>query len=371
MRCSPEVRSEKACRLTLHERWWLTAAAALAALASAAGTLGLHWPSTSIQLALLAAAVAIVGLPHGGGDWLPARRLLKTHWGDGWPLVFYGGYLTLALLVAAAWLAAPTATLACFLAISVGHFADEPARCAGETTASRWAGLAEGAAIVAAPTLTHFGPVRTIFVAMTPGSAAATMQFTEMLWWLALLAFVPGAVAATVWAAWAGHPLRACRLPVTVAMAAALPPVLAFAVYFCGWHSLRHALDELTEQASEAQPRHRSRPLWAYARRTLPHATAATIAATAAWLSLRTFRPDWVALTQVVFVGLSIVAIPHILLHLAIDRWGAANPQPANPQPANPQPANRQAGSRQPANSPSEDGTVPSASFPIEETMTC
>ena len=106
------------------------------------------------------------------------------------------------------------------------------------------------------------------------------------------------------------EPWEALRIASFATMFAVTPPLISFAVYFCGWHSLR-ALTLL---------KHLHPSSWAgLAIQVLP-LTLITLAAAvvAAWYgSTHRGWPD--ALIRTTFIGLSAIAVPHLVTHIISD----------------------------------------------------
>jgi Brp/Blh family beta-carotene 15,15'-monooxygenase len=91
-----------------------------------------------------------------------------------------------------------------------------------------------------------------------------------------------------------------------VVLFAVASPLVSFPVYFCGWHSVR-GLERLRRELGEN---------WSELARSLAPMTVGAIAliGLAAWLVLG--GASWNGtLIRATFVGLSAVAVPHLLLH--------------------------------------------------------
>jgi Brp/Blh family beta-carotene 15,15'-monooxygenase len=125
-----------------------------------------------VQVAALATAVALFGVPHGALDPLVGRTLLAPRLGRRWWPIFHGGYLAVAGIVLAGWAAAPVGTLAGFLALSAVHFGlgdvtrgrQSPGRYAAEV-------LARGALPIVGPATAFPDQVATLFGWLVPVSA--------------------------------------------------------------------------------------------------------------------------------------------------------------------------------------------------------
>jgi len=92
-------------------------------------------------------------------------------------------------------------------------------------------------------------------------------------------------------------------------------PLVSFPVYFCGWHSSR-GLERLRKELGESWPE--------LARSLAPLTVGAIVlVGLAAWLVLG--GADWNGtLIRATFVGLSAVAVPHLLLHGAAPLFEAS-----------------------------------------------
>ncbi len=223
----------------LRPRLFLFACAALiVCAASRAGLLG--GPAAAV-LSIFAIAIAMA---HGAYDHLAGRQLLAPRFGSRWPLVFFPGYLSLAGLTLLGWYALPLASLVLFLAYSAWHFGLEPeGRLPGLRRIS--AGFALGALPIVAAC--HWQPsgVAPIFARMLGSSADGAAPLTSAFGSACLP--VAAVAALGVASGWLVRPL-AVRLELLAALALSLglfylsPPVVAFAVFFCCWHTPEHLL---------------------------------------------------------------------------------------------------------------------------------
>jgi len=270
-------------------------------------------PGAAAKAAVLAALVAMLGLPHGAVDHLEGRTLLAPRVGRAWWLVFGALYVAAATVVVAAWLLWPPGLLVGFLLLAAGHFgaedvAADPAAPRGPPRVLE-AGL-RGAIPVLGPVLFH--PERTgeLFAYLLPGSSAAGVQavLVPLAWGAPVFA---GALAAFAVIAWAsgrrGTAVEVLALTVAVGV---LPPLLAFVVYFCLWHAPRHTLT-VAARLSPADARH---GLVRFTRAALPLTlmTAVAGAAVSWWLGSAAHAVPAVIAT--VFVGLAALTVPHVVL---------------------------------------------------------
>jgi Brp/Blh family beta-carotene 15,15'-monooxygenase len=193
--------------------------------------------STHVNM-LAAVAIVLAGIPHGTLD----VEIAAAHFGQkgiAGKAMIIASYLGCAAAMVLLWVLIPELALVSFLIISIVHFSRD------------WRGgvdpflaMMVGWALVALPALASPDDVATIFAALTGNQNGAIIG--------ALLgaASVPAALGSLVFAYWAfSHDDKQSALEVIACIAAALllPPLIAFAVFFCGLHSPRHMANALRE----------------------------------------------------------------------------------------------------------------------------
>ncbi len=194
-----------------------------------------------LPLALAAVAVAMW---HGAYDHVQAKQILERPLGRRWMVWFLAGYAALAAVTLVGWLLFPLASLALFLLYSAWHFGTEPEE---RTPPFRVAlpALALGAAPIVAACRWHGALVAPIFAAMlgrrAPSAGALTQALSVACWpvlGLALLGIAAGLLGRST--------RERGELAAVLGLQAALffwcDPLVAFAVYFCCWHTPEHLL---------------------------------------------------------------------------------------------------------------------------------
>jgi len=277
--------------------------AALAGLTAGLAATALLPPAPA-TLAVLA-VVILGGVPHGALDGEVARPLLRPRFGRTWFAVFALPYLALSAAVLLLWRAAPEATLAAFLAVSVLHFGAEDAGPGRPLEA-----LARGGLPVLLPVLLHPGAVSAIFAAVTlrPMPAPPAWLHAAALAWLLLL---PVAAAAMLRAG-RTRPLREMAL---LALAvAALPPLAGFALYFVALHAPRHVAGLLRHPRRAPRLRDRRDALL----RALPLTALTLLIGALLWPLYPGPAPE--RLLALTLQGLAALTLPHLLLERLAER---------------------------------------------------
>ena len=273
--------------------------------------------TAGVTAGVLAALVALIGLPHGAADHRFARPRLEPVLGMTWLPVFLAGYLAVAVLVVCGWFVAPAATVVAFFLASAWHFGqEEPRLPVGPRILRPVLRFARGGLVIWTPLVFHARDVAAILGLAAPGGSGPAIQQAISLLTASAWIMLPLAAAA-----WTLQGLAASRstgrrrrvlltdnalVASLVVLFAVASPLVSFPVYFCGWHSAR-GLERLRRELGES---------WPELVRSLAPLTAGAIALVglAAWLVLG--GAGWNGtLIRATFVGLSAVAVPHLLLH--------------------------------------------------------
>jgi Brp/Blh family beta-carotene 15,15'-monooxygenase len=264
------------------------------------GAACIFFPGNSWLIAVvLATLIAGVGLPHGAADHRFARCKMEPVLGAVWLPVFLGGYLVTGLLVIGCWYRAPAATVVTFFLASAWHFGqEEPRPCVGPRWLRQLLRFARGGLPIWVPLLFQRDAVVRVLSMTAPSGLGnrgelALGFLTSVsigMFVLAIAGWMLQGVSAVLSR---GRKRRALLLDnmLTASLAvlfASVSPLIGFLVYFCGWHSARGLIAVLG---------------WGWFESAYPTE----------------------ALIRTTFVGLSAVAIPHLLLHGIcpfLSHWG-------------------------------------------------
>jgi len=281
---------------------------------------------------VLAVLVAVVGLPHGAADHRFARPRLEPLLGPAWWVVFLTAYLATAGMVVLGWFLAPTATILVFFLASAWHFGQEEPDLVVVPSRMQWIRpalrLARGGLVIWIPVAFQTAEVARILSLTAPLGSEPEIQRAVAA--LVACSWVMLAIAAVTWGFQAlravasrGRTRRILLLDTLMVASLAMlfawtNPVVGFLVYFCGWHSAR-GLQRLRRELGES---------WPQLAASLAPLTAAAIGLVAVATILVLRAPTLNdTLIRATFVGLSAVALPHLVLHgvgPVIDRMGRA-----------------------------------------------
>ena len=246
------------------------------------------------SLLLIATLIFFLGVPHGALDPCFAQKLLAVKGWQGW-LFFVVIYLSLAGGVVVVWWQAPLVFMSGFLIISILHFSRDLAPTTAKITA-----LLYGGTVIVLPTLFYFSEMLELFTLIVYAENAETIvvALRALAWpWVAALAISLCFEVNKNWRV--GFEIFSVSL-----LALAAQPLIAFTVYFCGMHSLRHMLR--TQQYVNLPV---SRLLWI----CLLPMLGVSVLVTLGWLYLPATSYDS-RILQFVFVTLAALTVPHMLL---------------------------------------------------------
>ena len=246
-------------------------------------------------------SIVFIGLPHGAMDGALAIHL-------GWmnrPLkvaIFLLSYVGLAALVVVMWLIAPTLGFLIFLAISMFHFGrgDIVPRAKEHQLAEV---LMRGGIVLAGISLFHRSEVDSIFEVLVGSDTGIVWLFLQLVGILTLI-LIPFVLLSMPLQERKSASVELVGLLVLFAIA---PPLLGFAVYFCGIHSVRHFRHMGSTLNSSLRQFHITRTTLIFSLMTW----VVGLLAVANHSSSIGLEP---ALLQVIFIGLAALTVPHMIL---------------------------------------------------------
>ncbi len=294
------------------------------------GVLGIVSPGGAATLGIVLAAVGLIaGVPHGALDHLLAMRLA----GGRSMVMIVALYAGLAALVWGLMHWAGTVTLVAVIALSAVHFGLGELEVSRQLTDWRPGRVTSAAVVVAGcgalvlPLARSGDQWRTVATAVSPDLAAAIGTPAVQIGLVA--AWTVAAVAAAVASLRAGRGGVAVDIAVIAALGLVVPPLAAFAVWFGGWHALRHTARVLTVEPgcaamlAEGERSGAVRRLIRLA--ALPTVAVLSVVAAMVWFTASAPDPA-VAMAQILRILLALT-VPHMVVVLWLDRAAHSDPR--------------------------------------------
>jgi beta-carotene 15,15'-dioxygenase len=249
--------------------------------------------SEAATMLILVLGVVFLGLPHGALDTQVGPRTFGG-WRHYSQWLFSLVYVSISALYGLIWWWQPTATLISFLILSAWHFSSD-----WESTRSWVAKLGYGVTVVSLAAVAHREAVGQIFLAL---GTRQTGLLLEVMAFLGPMAALVGFLG--LWQS-GSRSQNYIELSTIVVSALVLPPLLYFVAYFCFLHSPRHLFVTARGLGIER---------WSDLLRSVGPAVAVSVAGgVAAWVLLPAGASE-ARLLQVVFIGLAVLTLPHMLL---------------------------------------------------------
>jgi len=273
--------------------------------------------ASAIVVISLGLLVAVVGVPHGAADHRFARSRLEPVCGRAWLAVFSIGYPAIAMVVMLGWALAPAMTIVLFFLASAWHFGQEEPRLAiGPRSLRPVFRVARGGLVIWTPLVLQGDEVARHLSVIAPRGLGLEWQgilpllsgWSSLMLAMATIAWsIEGLTAVTC------GPWRRRALLVDSAMVASLvllfamvSPLVGFLVYFCGWHSAR-GMKRLRRELGES---------WSQLVVSVAPLTAVAIGSAVLVVCCAFPATGWSeGVIRATFLGLSAVAVPHLLLH--------------------------------------------------------
>jgi Brp/Blh family beta-carotene 15,15'-monooxygenase len=280
-------------------------------------------PTVTATVVLVLAGLGLVaGVPHGAADHVMAARLA-----GGRPMALVAA--AYAAVAVAAWAllewAGPIALIA-VVALSALHFGLGELQVWRQLTGWRTPRVLAiplviaGSGALVLPLARSGDQLRGVATAVSPDLAlligGARVQICLVAIWLA------AALIAVIASLWSRHPTVALDIVLVGALGILVPPLVAFAVWFGGWHALRHCARILTIEPGCAAlvktGRQRAAALRLIWLAAVPSIAALTAVAALGWFTVAASDPA-VVLAEVLRLLLALT-VPHMVVVLWVDQ---------------------------------------------------
>ena len=285
----------------------------------------------SIELFIVAAAIALVGIPHGAIDHLIAAKVYEQGSSIWDHIRFYGWYLFLMVALSVLWFFSPAAGFILFMVISVLHFGQSDIegffhRFEVDEPHTAWivsATVSRGIAIIGLILSAHDEVAMSIVGEALPQDSTLFLWMStqsEAIFWgsLAQFALFMPVFSFIGFQSWSQRVQFIVDSIVLIVLFITARPLLSFAIYFAFWHSMGH-IDEIRTYFGE-----KGQPLTVagFALRALPF-TLISFVGLAGLLWIAQAMELGNRLVMLIFVLISVLTLPHMVVaHSLIQNVG-------------------------------------------------
>ena len=269
------------------------------------------------QLVFALAFIFLTGIPHGALDHLVEKETaLRTHRQYSFGR-FLLKYVLLIGIYAIAWYLFSLLSLLIFLLISAWHFGETDVEKV-PSKAYLWMAnrFLHGAFVLAWLLLGHAAETTPILERITQSSAEELWIWQYAVahrWQILLNGWV--LISVLTWAAQQQHPAvfdaaRMLRLLLVLILCQALPLLLAFTLYFAGWHSIS-AFQTIRAYLTAGAKGNRWHSWWNFWMLAMPFTLLAVLSsAVLAWYWQRFAQQ--IDPLPILFIFLSLITLPHL-----------------------------------------------------------
>ena len=255
--------------------------------------------------------ISIIGVSHGALDHVKGYKLMEIYKINN-KYFFYPVYIFCCLLVIFFWIIFPSVTLILFLLVASYHFGKEDS-CVGNLIKKRFINLFylfKGSVVVVAPLFFHTEETLQIFKILGDNLILTHENFLISL---LIISFIAN-FTIIQWSNNGGFFLADW---VTIfALNIFFSPLVAFTIYFCFLHSVRHSFGLIYE----INKKNFKNGLKKFLKRALPLTLVTAILFIFGIYILTNYYVVDDAIMKVIFIGLASLTFPHILLEYLIEK---------------------------------------------------
>ena len=262
-----------------------------------------------------------IGISHGSLDNLKGEKLFKI-FGINNLLIFYISYILIAILVIVAWIIMPSISLIIFLIVASYHFGKEDTQflVVENSYLNQLLFFIKGTLIILAPIYFHFDETVNIFKLLLVDNENF-YKFLNFLETNKILLF--GIVLSTL----ANIILFTKNFEIKkfaifldyfsiLILNYYFSPLLAFTLYFCFLHSIRHSITLILE----LEKNNLSLGFKMFVKKALPLTVlTASLCLIGLYFINKTYAFDS-SILKIIFIGLASLTFPHILLEYLLEK---------------------------------------------------
>ncbi len=276
---------------------------------------GIEYLRTNSLLIVSLFLILTIGISHGALDHIKGKKLIKIL-GFKSSFSFYFGYLLIGLITIFFWFLFPKFLLCLFLIISSFHFGKEDSEFINKNKNLELIYFLKGSLVIVSPLLFHKHETLLIFQSLNFEISKNFLINNEILYLFIFLSFVSNLFLSLKKSFDAKSLLLMDFLSVLI-INYFFNPILAFTIYFCFLHSVRHSISLIQKINNNIK---KGFPI--FLRKALPLTIVTIIAYFFALYFLNNYNELNDSIYKVIFIGLASLTFPHILLEYLLEKNG-------------------------------------------------
>ena len=265
--------------------------------------------------------ILIIGVSHGSLDHIKGRKLLKIFQINN-IITFYTSYFLLAVTIIILWVLLPTVMLIAFLIIASFHFGKEDTQFLIDNNSylNQFLFFLKGSLVILAPLYFNFNETVSIFklLLIENESFYQSLNVIENNNFL-IIGIVLSALSSII-LFFKKFELRKFTIFFDyfsiIIINMHFSPLIAFTIYFCFLHSIRHSISLITELDQESL----RNGLLVFIKKATPLTILTVIFCLIGLYFLNNNYNLDSAILKLIFIGLASLTFPHILLEYLIEK---------------------------------------------------
>ena len=257
--------------------------------------------------------ILTIGISHGSLDHIKGKKLIK-YFGYKSMSIFYLSYLLIGAVIILIWLIFPKSLLFLFLIIAAFHFGKEDSEFINQKKNFELIYFLKGSLIITSPLFFHKEETLTIFETLNFYISNNLIISNEILFIFILLSLISGIILSLNKSIEAKSLLLMDYLSILI-LNYFLNPIIAFTIYFCFLHSIRHSISlirELNKNLKKGLP--------VFIKKAFPLTILTILGYVVSISILNNYNEFNETIYRVIFIGLASLTFPHILLEYLIEK---------------------------------------------------
>jgi len=279
------------------------------------------YSNLNISSILCLLLILIIGVSHGSLDHIKGKKLLEL-FNLKSTYIFYITYILISAAVIATWIIMPTITLILFLIIASYHFGKEDTQFLINDGSyfTQMLYFFKGFLIILAPLYFHFQETIAIFKLLLIDNEAFYLSLNFIETNKIILIGIICSTLSSIFLLLKSFEIKKFVIFLDyfsiLILNYYLSPLLAFTVYFCFLHSIRHSIS----LAIELDPNSVVNGFRLFVKKALPLTILTGIfSVIALYLLSNSYNLDG-AILKIIFIGLASLTFPHILLEYFLEK---------------------------------------------------
>ena len=265
--------------------------------------------------------ILVIGVSHGSLDHIKGKKLLKIFNLNNIS-IFYFTYLLLAISITIFWILFPSTALIIFLIVASYHFGKEDTQFLinENTYANQLLFLFKGSLIILAPLLFHFDETISIFKLLLIKNETfySSLAFIENNKLLNIGIII--STLSSIFLFIKNFELKKFTIFLDyfsiIILNYYFTPLIAFTIYFCFLHSIRHSISLMIE----LDQNNLKNGLLIFFKKALPLTILTAILCLVGMYFLNKNYGFDSSILKLIFIGLASLTFPHILLEYLIEK---------------------------------------------------